>query len=77
MSELLTILIPTVVGREEQLYRLNERLITQICGEDSFMKQFAKSHAKLNCIGTIIFGHIEICDYYDNKMNNLVIKIYY
>jgi hypothetical protein len=64
---LLSILIPTVVGRKESLYVLNKSLMEQILGSDSPLLALATSHGKYGEIGRMDFGEVEILDCMDNK----------
>ena len=64
---LLSILIPTVVGREKDAERLRRNIITQVDGEDSFLLQFASSTPRDGQVGGMEFNGIEILDYKDNK----------
>lgn len=64
---LLSILIPTVVGREEQATQLRKNIITQYEGENSFLIQFASSTPREGMAGRIEIGEVEIVDYKDDK----------
>lgn len=64
---LLSILIPTVVGREENCSTLIRQIIEQHEGVDSPLIQFSSSSSLLGFIGRFELGEIEILDLRDNK----------
>ena len=64
---LLSILIPTVVGREDSAAALRKKVIEQISGKGSFLLQLASSTPREGMVGRMELGEVEILDYKDNK----------
>lgn len=64
---LLSLLIPTVVGRENSAAALRKMIIEQVSGEDSFLFQLASATPREGMVGRMELGEVEILDYKDNK----------
>jgi hypothetical protein len=65
---LLSILIPTVVGREKELHYLQEVILMQILGDDDpMLSALAQSDPKEGSVSRMELGLVEIVSIKDNK----------